>query len=55
MQSIKISPNKIKEFDIVILVTDHDNLDYNSLKKHSKLLVDTRGVFKKNSLNIISL
>ncbi len=55
MQSIKISPNKIKEFDIVILVTDHDNLDYNSLKKHSKLLVDTRGFFKKNYPNIISL
>jgi UDP-N-acetyl-D-glucosamine dehydrogenase len=55
MQSVKISPKKIKEFDIVILVTDHDNLDYNFLKKHSNLLVDTRGIFKKNYPNVISL
>ena len=55
MQTVKISPKKIKKFDIVILVTDHDNLDYTSLKRHSNLLVDTRGVFKKNYPNIISL
>jgi len=55
MRSVKISPKKIKEFDIVILVTDHDNLDYKSLKKHSKLLVDTRGIFKKDNFKIVSL
>ena len=55
MRSVKISPKKIREFDVVILVTDHDNLNYASLKKHSKLLVDTRGRLKKNNSNIISL
>ena len=55
MRSIKITPKKIKEFDVIILVTDHDNLNYKSLEKHSNLLVDTRGVLNKNSSNVISL
>ena len=55
MQSIKITPKRIKEFDIVILVTDHDNLNYKSFEKYSNLLVDTRGIIKKNYANVISL
>ena len=55
MKSIKINSRKIKEFDVVILVTNHDKLNYKILKKHSNLLVDTRGVIKKNYSNVISL
>ena len=55
MQSIKITPKRIKEFDIVILVTDHDNLNYKSFEKYSNLLVDTRGIIQKNYANVISL
>jgi UDP-N-acetyl-D-glucosamine dehydrogenase len=55
MKSIKINPKKIKEFDIVILVTDHDKFNYKILKKYSNLLVDTRGTIKNNYPNIISL
>ena len=44
---LKLIQEKIKEFDIVILVTNHDKLNYKILKKHSNLLVDTRGVIKK--------
>ena len=50
MKSVKINSRKIKEFDIVILVTNHDKLNYKILKKHSNLLVDTRGVIKKKLL-----
>ena len=55
MKSIKINSKKIKEFDAVILVTDHDKLNYKILKKYSNLLVDTRGVIKKGYSNVISL
>ena len=55
MKSIKITPKKIKEFDIVILVTDHDNLNYKSFGKYSNLLVDTRGIIKEKYSNVISL
>ena len=55
MRSIKITPKKIREFDIIILVTYHDNLNYKLLEKHSNLLVDTRDVVDKNLSNVISL
>ncbi len=55
MKSIKITPKKIKEFDIVILVTDHDNFNYKSFGKYSNLLVDTRGIIKEKYSNVISL
>lgn len=48
--SIKLNKEKIKKYDIVILVTDHDNLDYNLIKNHSKILIDTRNrVFRKKN------
>ena len=55
MRSTKISPKKIKKFDVVILVTNHDNLDYKSIIKHSRLLVDTRGILEKKHSKVISL
>jgi UDP-N-acetyl-D-glucosamine dehydrogenase len=55
MKSIKINPKKIQEFDVVILVTDHDKFNYKILRKYSNLLVDTRGIIKKDYSNVISL
>ncbi len=54
MKSIKISKFKIQKYDCVILLADHDNLPYKIIKKYSNLIVDTRGKFKKNNLNIFS-
>ena len=51
----KINPKKIQEFDVVILVTDHDKFNYKILRKYSNLLVDTRGMIKKDYSNVISL
>ncbi len=55
MRSIKINRKKIKKFDVVILVTDHDKLNYKTLIKYSNLLVDTRGIIKEDNPNVISL
>ena len=44
----------IGNYDLVILATDHDQYDYEYLQKNSKLIVDTRGRFKRNQSNIIS-
>ena len=54
MKSIHITKKKIKNYDVVIVVTDHDNFDYKFFQIHSKLLVDTRGIFKKQYPNILS-
>ncbi len=54
MKSINISPKKIKDFDVVIIVTDHDKFNYRSIRKNAKFLVDTRGVYKKKYPNVLS-
>ncbi len=36
---------KVSEFDLVLLSTDHDNVDYQFIQKNAKLVIDTRNVF----------
>ena len=49
LKSIKrISSSKIKKFDIVVLMTDHDVFDYKMLLKYSKIIIDCRGRYKIN-------
>ena len=43
----------INNYDIVYLLTDHDNFDYKYIKKNAKLIVDTRNVFKEEIKNKI--
>ena len=40
-------------FDAVLLSTDHDRFDYELIREHSDLVVDTRGKYKANISNII--
>ena len=42
----------MKDIDLVVLVTDHDNFDYDYIYKKSKHIVDTRGKFEKQKSNI---
>ena len=45
LQSIILEKSTINSFDIVLLVTDHDDFDYQLIFDSSKLIVDTRGRF----------
>ena len=54
LKSIELSVNKIKKFDIVLIVTDHDKFDYKLLQENAKLIIDTRGVYKKPYHNVIN-
>ena len=40
-------------FDVVVLVTDHDCFDYEMIKNHAPLVVDTRGRYREPADNII--
>ena len=46
---IEISPENIKFFDLVILVTDHDSFDYEVILQNSSIIIDTRGRFEVSS------
>jgi UDP-N-acetyl-D-glucosamine dehydrogenase len=39
----KLTSKNLLEFDLVILVTDHDNFDYKFINKNSKKIIDCRG------------
>lgn len=46
MRSVEWSPEVISSYDAVLIATDHDNVDYAELVRHSKLVVDTRNATK---------
>ena len=41
----KLSSEILHEYDTVVILTDHSNIDYDLVKSESKLIVDTRNVF----------
>ena len=45
LKSIKLNKKNIKDFDAVILATDHDAFDYELIEKFSNLIIDTRGKY----------
>ena len=47
LSSQEITPNSLSEYDAVIVCTDHDGFDYEMIIDNSKLVVDTRGIYKR--------
>ena len=45
LESIELTEETLKEFDVVILATDHDIYDYNAIREFSNIIIDTRGRF----------
>lgn len=48
LKSIKLNSKNIRKFDLVILSTDHDVFNYKLIYNSSKLILDTRGVYRKD-------
>ena len=40
--SVELSPETIAGYAAVVIVTDHDSIDYQMLVDHARLVVDTR-------------
>ena len=53
LNSVKLTPDVISSYDAVLLVTDHDDFDYDMIIQNSKLLIDTRGVYKEQTDNLL--
>ncbi|MGE0763264.1 MAG: nucleotide sugar dehydrogenase [Bdellovibrionales bacterium] len=51
--SEKISAESLRQYDCVIVGADHDDFDYEMIKKHANLVVDTRGRYRLPALNIV--
>ncbi len=46
LKSARLTNKKIKEFDCVLIATDHSGVAYAGLLKNAKLIFDTRNIFK---------
>ena len=44
LKSLDLTQNTINEQDAIVIITDHTNIDYKSLGKHAKLIVDSRNI-----------
>ncbi len=53
LKSVKITKQGLKQYDCVILATDHDQFDYQLIREHARLILDTRGVYLNDLENII--
>jgi len=49
-RAVPFTPESIARFDAVLIATDHDCVDYNTLVEHSKLVVDTRNVCSRSGV-----
>ena len=54
MLSVKISQKKIASYDAIVLSTNHDKFNYPMIQRNAKLIIDTRGVFKNKTFNLVS-
>jgi UDP-N-acetyl-D-glucosamine dehydrogenase len=52
-KSIKLNPRNILNYDLVVISTDHDNIDYELISKNAHLILDTRGKYSSLDERII--
>lgn len=49
MKSIEYKPEILKDYDLVLILTDHSGFDYEEIANDSNLVVDTRNTIKSRS------
>jgi UDP-N-acetyl-D-glucosamine dehydrogenase len=53
LKSVLLTAESVAGFDVVLLATDHKAFDYEMIKKHARLIVDTRGVYLSAEANVV--
>lgn len=51
MSSVDLTKETLGQYDAVIIVTDHDNIDYNIIANESRLVVDTRNALRSRQID----
>lgn len=52
MKSKKLTKKLIQSFDAIIIVTDHDQYNYEMIRKNNSIIIDTRNCYQKKYENI---
>ena len=53
LESIAISPDVVRGYDLLLIATDHDQFDYEMIQDNAKLIVDSRGVYEADYKNVV--
>ncbi len=53
LSATPVTPENLAAQDAVILATDHDDFDYDMIKRHARVVVDTRGVYREPADHIV--
>ncbi|HUF79549.1 MAG TPA: nucleotide sugar dehydrogenase [Burkholderiales bacterium] len=53
LRSVPLTPRTIASYDVVLLATDHSRFDYELIRRHASLIVDTRGAYLEPAANIV--
>lgn len=53
LSSETLTAENLASFDAVILATDHDKFDYELIRQHARLIVDSRGKYRAPATHII--
>ncbi|WP_295584193.1 nucleotide sugar dehydrogenase [uncultured Lamprocystis sp.] len=53
LESTALTPETLAAADCVLLITDHDRFDYDLIKTHARLIVDTRGRYCEPADHIV--
>ena len=48
-RSVELTPERVAAADCVMVVTDHSSVDYRMVKRHAKLIVDTRNAIPREA------
>ena len=48
LHNTNLNEKNIKNFDCVVILTDHDNVNYKLIKRHSKKIFDSRGIWSSD-------
>lgn len=53
LRSVDLSPELLARVDCVLIGSDHDLFDYEMIRQHSRLVVDTRGRYRQAFDNVV--
>lgn len=53
LSSVGLNAETLEKFDCVLIATNHDAFDYELIRTHSRLIVDTRGVYRGTFKHVV--
>lgn len=53
LESVPLDEKKLRNFDAVIIATDHSDYDYDWIARNASLIIDTRNAIKKKRKNVV--